>query len=425
MPKPDVLLYDDVQKWTTLRPKDATRFPVKSNAPLIEQHLRNYRGLLRRAQRFYLTDDFAEKSMAASHDLPKVQQWSNLARLPYGVTWFEFDCKAKVRASVAAGALSPSKVTMDDVPNRMGFLFQTIDEQTGVWAMTIFSDAMGVPEDVGAHPVTYLYAPEAASPLILNLPKPWRASGPVYEVCKKERFRLSDKNDNVLYSGVTSTSIEEQWRGMAAAILGINSHPGDAFLAGFQDRVTVVPEFMFRAVSESLRTSNEDAEHQQLNLMRAIFFNALKEETGMLRWAIAILAMMAAAPVVKHYFPASSDQRMFRGKHLPYLDHNVITLSLPKENAVPLIHRALMKSVKERQRNRAHMVRGHFCAVEYGKEIPFKCRHENTIVENGIGVCLKCERKVRWKQEHARGDASRGWVNHDYVVEAQKGKMRL
>jgi hypothetical protein len=83
-----------------------------------------------------------------------------------------------------------------------------------------------------------------------------------------------------------------------------------------------------------------------------------------------------------------------------------------------MIVERLLSNSGERETRRRHPVRGHWRQIEYGKRMPFRCDHTPTMVEDGIGICTRCERMVRWIKPTVKGDASKGWVNHTYVVDA-------
>lgn len=407
MPKPDALLYDDVHKWTFNQPKDTLVFPYRRNTPDAERQLRDYRVLLRQAERFYLDDDFVSKSLEVSRDFNKVKTWVNLARLPYGVTWIEFDCRTKVTASRVAGTLAYD-ASIDDVPKRMGFLLQTIDENTGVWALTIFSSSEGAGEEVESqfpvfpHLLTFFLAPEGPSIIAVQPPKPW-----------KHPF-----SEGMFGGFADKLGFDPQH--LAHHMLGCGNKLEDgtvtAFHPEFENRLTMAHEPLHSIALKDAATRGGRNSEKLGRFMSRMMRDTLDEERGIIRWLIAILGMMNAVPTIKHYFPAQPGHMWMRGRDVPFMAHNVVTLKLPKQNYIAYIHRKLRQESDERRRNRAHRVRGYFRTIEYGNAI--RCKHAPTMVENGIGICLKCEQMIRWIPDGVRGDASLGWVNHDYLVEA-------
>jgi hypothetical protein len=107
-----------------------------------------------------------------------------------------------------------------------------------------------------------------------------------------------------------------------------------------------------------------------------------------LRRVWALLATVNDLPVeVRSIIPAKGF--IARGSYHRFLDHKIITLRVPDTADVKKIARdALAKA-----RRRAHQVRGHW-RKDYW--------HPGEVI---------------WVHEHQRGDASLGFVLHDYVVE--------
>ena len=83
-----------------------------------------------------------------------------------------------------------------------------------------------------------------------------------------------------------------------------------------------------------------------------------------------------------------------QGRYRTFLKHQVITLTVPQKNTVKYARQILGDLI----RRRAHQVRGHW-RDDYR---------------------LKKGNKSLWIAEHQRGDASLGFVTHDYNVEHPK-----
>lgn len=415
MPKPDVLLYDEIHRWSFGTPKDAFDGTVLGfNSKDGEKLLLNYRMHLRQAQRFYINDDFLNLALDMSRDITQIKRWVNLARLPYDKIWIEFDARTKVMNSQRAGTLNLT-TDIENVPQRLGMLFQTLNEDSGAWAMTVFS---ALNNKVSIHPLCYFLAPEGPSMDVMRPPKPWDVcglgpwGGPPTDTAQAienaAHMALSDDFQNTFaHAGLTGARITE-------------SEAKIAKIPEFENRIQIAQEPLWmvqfrKAAIEIKSQENYDRLHET---MRHSATNALIEESGLVRVMITILSLMNAAPNVKHYYAPATGHRMKRGKFIPYMDHNEIVLKLPKIKPIPVIIRTLDKASADRRKNRAHMVRGHFRIVEHGKPQPVRCKHEPTLVENGVGYCLKCEQKIKWIAAHQRGDASVGWVQHDYSVEA-------
>ena len=104
---------------------------------------------------------------------------------------------------------------------------------------------------------------------------------------------------------------------------------------------------------------------------------------------------------------------------LPYFGSSVISLAIPAEDRLAYARKALDKAARqEAQRRRLHTVRGHWHVVD-AKPVTHLCRHFPTMVEDGLAVCERCERLVRWIESHERGDPTVGIVDHRYEVTAE------
>ena len=115
---------------------------------------------------------------------------------------------------------------------------------------------------------------------------------------------------------------------------------------------------------------------------------ALAEWMGELRFVCALLAAVNDIPVgIRDVKPSKGFYA--RGKYRKFVEHSVISILIPKQRD-PQVYAQQIVAVSRR---RAHQVRGHF-------------RRNWRSPEGKI-----------WVKEHQRGDASLGFVLHDYSVE--------
>lgn len=115
----------------------------------------------------------------------------------------------------------------------------------------------------------------------------------------------------------------------------------------------------------------------------------IREQVGELRFAWSLLAAINDIPVgVKIVSGESKGAYLAKGKYRKFLEHSIISIDLPKGRD-PV---KLARKVVEQSRKRAHQVRGHWRR---------DWRHENNRI---------------WVHEHERGDASLGFVTHDYKI---------
>jgi hypothetical protein len=136
--------------------------------------------------------------------------------------------------------------------------------------------------------------------------------------------------------------------------------------------------------------------------------NLLKEWAGVVRRMWSLLATINDLPV------SVSDVRPSKGymagrNYRRFLDHKIITLTVPQTEYVRLAKRVVVKA-----RRRAHPVRSHW-RKDWRRPFSPLCEHNMTAPEGHI-ECTICKGRNIWIPEHQRGDASLGHVTHDYKV---------
>jgi hypothetical protein len=122
-----------------------------------------------------------------------------------------------------------------------------------------------------------------------------------------------------------------------------------------------------------------------------------------------LLAMINDLPTtVESIMPSKG--YVARGSYKKFLKHSIIHLNVPEN-----VWRKLIAKTVAILRRRAHQVRGHW-RLDYRHPLSGKCEH-NWHVEERALLCSRCGGAKLWIAEHQRGDASIGFVTHDYSVE--------
>jgi hypothetical protein len=103
-------------------------------------------------------------------------------------------------------------------------------------------------------------------------------------------------------------------------------------------------------------------------------------------------------------------RRFIGGKQVAYKAHRIVEIDLHRMRS---IRRAFTLS-GPRLSPRRHNVRGTF--HHSGGEIA--CSHDWPLLPDvdGHWQCRRCGRLRWWVKDHVRGDATRGWVSHEYAV---------
>jgi hypothetical protein len=135
------------------------------------------------------------------------------------------------------------------------------------------------------------------------------------------------------------------------------------------------------------------------------------EFTGEIRFIWALLSTINDIPIG---FRKVIPQRGFfsaAGSYKKFTTHEVISINLPKGRAP----RVLARKVVEMSRRRAHHVREHW-RRDYRHPLNPLCQHVYAAQANGNVHCTVCMGRKLLIEEHQRGDASLGFVLHDYAV---------
>ncbi|PWT76439.1 MAG: hypothetical protein C5B60_04120 [Chloroflexi bacterium] len=125
------------------------------------------------------------------------------------------------------------------------------------------------------------------------------------------------------------------------------------------------------------------------------YHNAIIDSKGILRYIWMFLSTINKIPLVGQHEVKPSRGFVAKGRYRHFLSHQVITLHVPEK-----AKRKTITQVLGQLRRRAHMVRGHW--------------RDDWRLPKG--------NKSLWIAEHQRGDASLGFVTHDYNVEHEERK---
>lgn len=141
---------------------------------------------------------------------------------------------------------------------------------------------------------------------------------------------------------------------------------------------------------------------------------------GLLRRVWSLLATINDIPVMYQSPTRTAKGFMAKAQYRRYLEHKVITLTVPQRYD----SRKLARHVVAIAKRRAHTVRGHWRKDYFHPLTPF-CVHEFEPAGQHL-VCRRCGGQKIWIAQHIRGDASVGYVIHDYAVKhgQQQGAER-
>ena len=362
--------------------------------------LARFRQSLRQAQRMVIDDDAVRTICELSHD-NKFDLWCILARLPFDTLWVEFDLHVKVKHWADLGTLA-HRFEPDQVSRECGYLIQKdLDTSTRWVAHEFVAVKDKKPWFVTTQPVTLIFDPNG-SPL-----QPVRGT----TLWGKPTLSLEPGVPKIPIIGDLGEGRVVEGRGDVEY-----GYAGSFRIGDEDDPYPVMPAHWTEyKVGASLCPIWASALKRENHLKVAA--SDAKERGGALRWLVTALATINDVPnTVRSVHGRQGHMQVPGAPPLSYFSHNVVTLKIPKRNGIRYAAAAMTKEATGRH-NKWHPVKGHWRHIEYGKKLPYFCRHIPSRVEGDVAWCERCERKLRWIElPHGRGSGALGYVDHTYVV---------
>lgn len=407
-----------------------------------------YRHLLRQAHRFILDDDSVRLCCSLSQERDRMEGWSFLARLPYDTMFIELNLHEKVKELARLDRLD-SPIQLNMISPRLGILLHRDDvlSDSPRWVAIMFylyrekgpdvlpGVAFGTEGRSMISPdmVAFVFDPEGNPKFPTRGSKAWNAPTlslrPGFPATTINIGKDNEGHDviveidpEILIGGLLSTG-----GGPRHKELHHDAPTGYRALLGPDNKVYVNskgvvegPEWLTPRVGVLVdpwwdtyfaeRWKTEPAEAGKLIQIQ------LMEERGSLRYIITLLAAINGLPKVVKPRAVSTRRHTVGMNQLQYFGHSDLSIQIPGEDRLLLAKQHLDKTLhNDPRRRRGHEVRGHWRVIEFGKRI-YYCRHDPVEMEPNLGICRKCDLIVRWIPSHTRGDATLGWVEHDYHV---------
>jgi hypothetical protein len=140
-------------------------------------------------------------------------------------------------------------------------------------------------------------------------------------------------------------------------------------------------------------------------------FKLASEFTGEIRFIWALLSTINDIPIGRKKIIQDRGFITPAGRYKRFTDYEMISISLPKGRAPQSVARGAV----EMSRRRAHHVREHW-RRDFRNPLHPLCEHIYETEENGSIHCTLCQGRKILVEENQRGDASLGFVLHDYAV---------
>lgn len=378
-------LADMVHAWTY-----NVAAPVKS--PWLQRRFEDgaleIRIALRKARRFTLDDAFVREIVrrASTTSPDKMLQVSDLANLPFDSVFIEYSNTMRLQTQRAMGTMRHESVIEDEDRGTAGWLIERRrPEEPGLWKATYFSFAD-----------KHSYAKQD-----------WVIGAGEYIV------DLTGSRPDYRREGMTD-SIVEVTSGYPWGYAVETGPNRDDFVFAATDelirRGIGLPEQRF--MGPLMQWGLHEGDDFKDGIMR-LYANSMYEGRGDLRFIVTMLSMLNHVPTTYVHRPAKGHYRA-RLRNVPYLDNRLLTIHCGKRRILNVVDHAMKEALGARH-NKRHEVRGFWRDVEYGKAQG--CAHLPIERDGDYCLCERCGHLLRWIDHHERGDATLGWVRHDYNVE--------
>ena len=402
-------LFDEVHAWTY----DGGSLPFSGpRKRMWDSAALDLRIALRQARRFTFDDAFTRAVVARSTvQAPRMLANCHLANLPFDRVWIEYNMNARIDAQHTQGTGPPR-----DGEDRGPAAFLIERHRASNPAMFRISQtgyhtpADGSPNsldpDCAMGPCAYVVdlsgmLPYLASDADFGKAHEFGALGGPSLPHGDERTREVENKMRAMGWGYFH---QDDDGNLAYATTEELTRRGGVCLEGRFFRIIVE-----EALARDMRAGNDGNSSRMIEA----FARDVIEGRGNLRFVITALAMMNVCPVTYVHREAKGFQRR-RLRNIPYLDSHTITINCGSKRIEHVVDRAFRDHELAQKRKR-HEVRGHWALAEYGKG-GRACVHEPAERDGDYAVCGRCERLIHWRDHYERGDASLGYVHHDYEV---------
>ncbi len=381
--------------------------------------LTSYRIKLRQAERFVIDDDAVKLVCRLSHEQERLAGWSFLARLPYQVIWLEFNLHTKVREFEIMETLR-RRFNPEEVSPVIGYLLYKDGHSNSRWIAHEFKELMG---EIVPGMIAFLFDPENQGIAAVMGSETWNSP----TLSRRPNFpripatvRAADLDDrpaggradwtDTTKDGDILTEVDPEF-----VLCGVFGQGGGTTLAApewFSSRgAAIVDPFWEHYLSE-----------RPVDSVNNLMAMEVMEQAGVLRWLVTLFATINGLPRAVKPINSRPGRRTMGMNTVPYLQHSNLSITIPRDDRVVWARQHLDREAHGARRA-WHRVIGHWRIIERGRAPRQMCRHEPVMVENGVGMCNRCQLMIRWIEvPNGRGDPALGMIEHTYTIH---GKRRI
>lgn len=356
-----------------------------------------YRSTLRRARPFVIST----KAMQVAYDLSiqgsnKVATKLPLARLPFDTVWIELDFFAKTAYAASKGFAIPPDVY---TPRLIGWLLERDENNPARWTATCFT-SMTPPQREAAEEDKFTEPKVSFFSLTLFIDT--ENIAPPDKIGRNEALRLHELPD-------------EGWREFRQFVWGWTdrgvTEPSPTL------RIGMPPNSLYNAANVgfealSATTMMDMPHHRRIDVLR----NAAAEARGDARLLVCLLALINEVPIEYVQTKPQGSFRARGGTITKWLSYSTVDIMIPAKRPLRIVEKILRNA--EARRKQRHEVRGHWRTIKHKSTHTRKIKHPDGRIEERTFQAGELERV--WVKDHERGDASLGWIEHNYDVKKAK-----
>jgi len=380
------------QVFAALSQRNPDSFPSKDPAERRRIAAR-YKDLMRSARRYYLDDDVTRAATTLGYQHPDILAGMLFrARTPFERIWVEWP--------LAPALEEVGQEKTEDAPERIGVLVEQLHEEEPLYRMTMLSCIFGNPH-VSAVSVLY------------HLTQPLKdITGDAAVAAHRHHHITTGVQQDKDGGGYITSDIAFLLGSAYSHSAQIEDEEERKFRKVRCESLGSHATFVFSPMSgEAVRRSINSGDGRRMAAMQLQM--ELEEHAGTWRNVIAALALINAHNTITTDTPhraGASRSRLVTGQIVPFLDHHVVKLRLPKKQAI----KKLIRDHRDAIPRRRHEVSGYW-SERHDSGDP-SCDHVWVDVTATRQTCDICGRRQWWTKNYARGDAERGFVTKDRLV---------
>lgn len=343
---------------------------------------------LRQAQAFNLDDSTVRLISDLSHASPqRMRDRLGVARLPFPITWIEFNFRAKVQHAFAQGIAEDVNET---TPDRVGFLLRQVNGDPDRWTLTEFSSKTEdrTPDQLRAGVLPGVFVVD------LLARSPFKDRSILFHTGGKP-MPLDETDQVDLHDSI--------------AQLGWGYFNAHANTLGGPATITLDdlarPKELRDTLGIHVEPMNTMLQHNVKKTFEEVFTFAM-ESRGDVRFAVTALALLNEVPC--EFVTSRPAGRIITSSgSRPFLESRTVTINVPTKRRRYLIDQRL-RNVESESRKKRHRVRGHWRTSDKFAGPGWQWRYSERYGRY---------RWALWISDHERGDAALGWVDHTYEVQ--------